>query len=205
MYNKQNIWTIQIKKPTPQGNIKSSFYSFESEEQAYEQVAFYCVSAAEWFLENLKNAEMEVCQKGQYPLEYYDFKIKGINFRLKEDMQVEYISKAAYMDSLYFKILKIPFDQFDREYYSYNMDQLKWYDAREGFLNYCLEKFEQLKKESIGLLGKQEITYLDIDRISMFHYYRRYFSSWVYKPNVFCSDTNLNESVPPFEELMTAT
>jgi hypothetical protein len=53
MSEKRNIWTVQLKKQINPMTLGERFYSFESESQAYEQVALFYVSSAEKIYQKL--------------------------------------------------------------------------------------------------------------------------------------------------------
>lgn len=203
MSEKRNIWTVQLKKQINFMTLGDRFYSFDSESQAYEQVALFYVSSAEWFLENLPKADMIPCDSGSL-FDYYDFIFRDKNYfkvSLKEGLN--FVGEAVYSDTLYYKLLKISYSELNRRSSEQSKRILSYSEEKKAFLDFCLKIFEEFRDDSLKLLKKNEITYLDTDYIGFYKYYGQYFRTWIHKPTVAWSETELNESIPAFGEFMS--
>ncbi|HNC57075.1 MAG TPA: hypothetical protein PLP33_16655 [Leptospiraceae bacterium] len=204
MSEKRNIWTVQLKKQINPISLGDRFYSFDSERQAYEQVALFYVSSAEWFLENLPKADMIPCDSGSL-FDYYDFIFKDKNyFKVKLIGNLEFAgTEEVYLNTLYYKLSKTSFNEFNNRRPSQQKKSLSSSKEKKMFLDFCLKIFEDFRDDSLKLLKKSEITYLDTHDIRFYKNHGRYFRTWVHKPTVFCSETELNESIPIFEEFIS--
>jgi hypothetical protein len=203
MSEKRNIWTVQLKKQINPISLGDRFYSFDSERQAYEQVALFYVSSAEWFLENLPKADMIPCDSGSL-FDYYDFIFKDKNyFKVSLKERIYSVGAAIYLDTLYYKLLKISYSELNRRFFEQSKRILSYSEEKKAFLDFCLKIFEEFRDDSLKLLKKSEITYLDTEYIGFYKYYGQYFRTWIHKPIVVWSETELNESIPAFGEFMS--
>lgn len=204
MSEKRNIWTVQLKKQINPTTLGKRFYSFDSERQAYEQVALFYVSSAEWFLENLPKADMIPCDSGSV-FDYYDFIFRDKNyFKVRLIGNLEFVgTEKVYLNTLYYKVLKISYSELNRRSSEQSKRILSYSEEKKAFLEFCLKIFEEFRDDSLKLLKKSEVTYLDTEYIGFYKYYGQYFRTWIHKPTVVWSETELNESIPAFGEFMS--